>query len=182
MFIYKSNQACFTLGMPSKNISTKRTVNSYYLLASASVAVTAILILPFGNSYFGYVAYVTALLALIFGAAGLAYKKNRSSVESAVEVGRATSAIYALEGILVLLVLLSQLTASPKIPPFSDFDFINYLQGWPVIEIVLLGTIVNALFRLSKPSKWLVWLGSSVMFVSVLIWLIAAYYGHITNP
>ena len=129
----------------------------------------------------GYVFYLTVILAWIFGLRGLMYKKSRVSVERAVMVVQSASIIYAIEGLLVALVLLSQLTGSPKVPLFSDFDFSNYLQGWPVIEVVILGSIANALFRLSKPAKWLVYSGGALMIATVLVWLTAVHLGHITT-
>jgi hypothetical protein len=164
--------------MSAKKKTTKRTINTYYLLASASIAASAILVLPLGNSNIGYAFYLGVILALIFGLIGLIHKQPRVSVEHAILVIQVTSIIYAIESFLIALVLLSQLTGSPKVPLLSDFDFINYLQGWPVIELIILGSIANALFRLPKPAKWLVYSGGTLAAASIITWLVAAHYGY----
>jgi len=145
-------------------------VNSYYLIANASLALAAIFILPLGNSLWGLGAYLAGGLAVVLALLGRAHPKQRTPAQKAAPIVQATSIIYLILGALVLWVALSSKFGLPKLPVLTDLDFVNYLVGWPVVEAVIIGSLINSRYRLTKPS-WLAYTGTALVAVGLVLWL-----------
>jgi hypothetical protein len=156
--------------------SSKSGINKYFVLASLSLTATTLLTLPLAGSYVNELSYLTAILTLVFAVIGR-FKKSATIPKSlAVRLIRAGSVVYALLGAVILWVILAELPLAPQVPLLSSFQYPNYLMGWPIVELVILGAAVNALFRLSRPA-WLDYLGGFLAVLSIIIWRAATYYG-----
>jgi hypothetical protein len=72
----------------------------------------------------------------------------------------------------MMWVLAAEHHVLPRLPSLSDLDFANYLVGWPVIEVVIGGAILNSFFKLK--ASWLGYVSAALMIACSVIWWMAA--------
>jgi hypothetical protein len=158
-----------------------RTVNSFYLASVGLWTVGAIVVTQYFNSGFGVASYALVGLSLLAAIAGLFIKNHRVALSTArLELGVA-AVIFVLLAIGLLWVMLSQLGFLPRLPLYSDLDFINYLMGWPAMEMVVVGSLFVAAFKVIKPT-WVAYTGVVLAVVTVGFWLIALHFNLALNP